>query len=60
VERGYLSRAVRALTSLTSLTRNLADILIKLKDKHPIGRKGPFALGASLRPGPRPTAKDIH
>jgi hypothetical protein len=60
VERGYLSRAARALTSPSSLARNSADILAKLKDKHPIGRKGPFASGASPRPGPRPTAEDIH
>jgi hypothetical protein len=60
VERGYLSRAARALTSPASLARNSADILAKLKDKHPLGRKGPFASGASPRPGPRPTAEDIH
>jgi hypothetical protein len=60
VERGYLSRAARALTSPASLARNSAEILTKLKDKHPPGRKGPFASGASPRPGPKPTAEDIH
>ena len=60
IERGYLSRAARALTDPASLARNSAEILTKLKDKHPIGRRGPFASGASPRPGPRPVADDIH
>ena len=60
VERGYLGRAARALVDPTSLARNSAKVLARLKEKHPAGQQRPFTSNASPRAGPRPTAEDIH
>ncbi|CAD0095594.1 unnamed protein product, partial [Aureobasidium vineae] len=59
VEKGYLGRAARALVDPSTLARNSADILAKLREKHPEGQPYPFASSASPRPGPRPLPEDI-
>ncbi|KAH0182997.1 hypothetical protein KCV03_g10037, partial [Aureobasidium melanogenum] len=59
VEKGYLGRAARALVDPSALARNSAEILAKLREKHPVGQPHPFTSSASPRPGPRPVPEDV-
>jgi len=59
IERGFLSRAARAITEPTTLVIDLDDIIQELQEKHPLGQPLPFGTTANPRVGPLPTKDDI-
>lgn len=59
IERGFLSRAARALADPTTLARNSEEIVEILKEKHPLGNIFSFSTTANPRIGAVPTKDDI-
>lgn len=59
VEKGFISRAARAMAEPASLAATSRDTLAALKAKHPSGVYFPFGGAATPRTGPLPSKDDV-